>query len=366
MNVERASAKKIEDPGFLAQRSRPIARDVRRRLAPFDVGVPPIEAALPGRALAASRPRVAVMRSGADRDDRVELLQSLATAAHARVEWAEPAANARGGVARALADCDAVVLDTVPLFAAGERALLPRFHSIVAAPSAFGSAVAPRSAQRTDLLLVGAVAAGAAAWERSVRLACAWARDEGRRSVHCAVRDPGWPILASERASRFRRIAAEHPQLAARRGSFQDARRRLLAASHAFETLVCDAGDFDALVRAACAGVGWSNRVPRILVGDDRIVAAVGAAAERSGCVATGETAIAIANVTIRVLRRLGEVGAARRLGDALRAEVAMRCEATRDLWLDLAAETPARFADALLARLAASVPGRIGKTDLS
>jgi len=366
MAVVRSSVKQRFDRGSVSRRAGSIARDGRRRHAPFDVGVPPIEVALPGRPLGTSGARVALVRAGADRDDRVELLHSLAAAAQARIEWNEPTGAANGAVARAFTESDAVVVDTLPVFGAGERALLPRFHSIVGAPSAFGTAVAPCSTRRTDLLLVGAIAAGAAAWERSVRLAFEWARSEGRSSAHCAVRDPGWPILASERASRFRRIAAEHPNLEARSGSYQDARRRLHCEPHAFETLVADAGDFEPLARAACAGVGWSNRVPWILVGDQRALVIVGAAAERSRCAATGETTVAIANATVRMLRRLGEVGAAQRLAEALDAELAMRLEATGDLWLDLASETPARFADAIRARLAASAAPNIGKNDVN
>ncbi len=366
MVVGRRSTKQSFDQGSVSRRAGSIARDVRRRHAPFDVGVPPIEVALPGRPLGASLARVALVRMGADRDDRVELLHSLAAAAHARVEWNEPAGAVDAAVARALAESEAVVVDALPALGAGARALLPRFHSIVGAPSAFGSTFAACSTRRSDLLLVGAVAVGAAAWERSVRLAFEWARSEGRRSVHCAVRDPGWPILASERASRFRRIAAEHPNLEARSGSFQDARRRLHCEPHAFETLVADAGDFEPLVRAACAGVGWSNRVPWILVGDQRALVIVGTAAERSRCAATGETTVAIANATVRMLRRVGEVGAAQRLAEALRAELALRLEATGDLWLDLASETPARFADAIRARLAAGAAPKIGKNDVN
>jgi hypothetical protein len=329
---------------------------VRRRLAPFDVGVPPIEMTLPARALGKARARIALLRTGADRDARVELLQSLAAAAHARVEWNQAAGSGRGSFARAFAENDAVVVDTLPTLGAGERALLPRFHSIVGAPSAFGSAVVPCSVLRTDLLLVGTVGATATAWERSVRLAFEWARSEGRRSVHCAVRSPGWPILASERARRFRCIAAAHPALKAGRGSFEDTRRRLLCEPHAFETVVADAGDFDPLVRAACAGVGWSNRVPWVLVGDACAAVLVGAAAERTRCAATGETTLAIANATVRVLRLIGEGGAAQRLAAAVHTELALRHEATGDLWLDLASETPIGFADALIARLAMSI----------
>jgi hypothetical protein len=353
MIVTRNAAKPTVDLDSVSHHRESIARDVRRRLAPFDVGVPPIEMTPPARALGATHARVALLRTGADRDARVELLQSLAAAAHARVEWNEAAGSGRGAFARAFAESDAVVVDTLPTLGAGERALLPRFHSIVGAPSAFGSAVVPRSVLRTDLLLVGTVAATATAWERSVRLAFEWARSEGRRSVHCAVRSPGWPILASERARRFRCIAAAHPDLKTRRGSFEDTRRRLLFEPHAFETVVADAGDFDPLVRAACAGVGWSNRVPRILVGDACAAVVMGAAAERSRCAATGETTLAIANATVRVLRLLGEGGAAQRLAAAVHAELALRHEATGDLWLDLASETPIRVADALIARLA-------------
>jgi len=227
----------------------------------------------------------------------------------------------------------------------------------VRAPSAFGSSAAPRSLRRSDLLLVGAVGAGAHAWERSVRLAADWAIAEGRRSLHCAVRGAGWPILASDRAARFRRIAGEHASLTTLRIGHHDTRRRLLFEPGEFEAIVADAGDVDTLATASCSGVGWSNRVPTIYVGDASTLVVLGDAAGAARGAESGETALAIALATRRLLRQLGELGAAERLGSLIAAELGARLESSGDLWLDLASETTEGFAAALVARLAERTP---------
>ena len=358
MSSARASRLRGSD---VAREERPdggLGAVARRRAAPHDVGAPPAAAPLAVHAMRlATTKRVALVRSGAEESDLCSVLRGLATAARARIEWSDRAGGVGPVLTRALSESDAVITDRVPCLRGGDRALLPRFHSVVRAPSAFGSSVSPCSLRRADLLLVGAVTAGASAWERSVRFATEWTRAEGRRSIHCAVRDPGWPILASDRARRFRRLVAERPDLEARRIGYQDVRRRLLLEPQGFEAIVADAGDVDALSRAACAGVGWSNRVPSIFVGEDRTLVVLGDAAGSVRCVESGETAFAIARATQRLLRHLGEIGAAERIGAALAAELAARLESTGDLWLDLASETPASFAAALATRIADGAP---------
>ena len=330
----------------------------RHRIARHDVDVPPIAgtAALPSARVGTPK-RVALVHGAGKERRLVSILRRLAAAAGARVEWSERAGAAGSDLTRALAESDAVIALALPRFRRGERALLPRFHSMVRAPSAFGSSAAPRSLRRSDLLLVGAVGAGAHAWERSVRLAADWAIAEGRRSLHCAVRGAGWPILASDRAARFRRIAGEHASLTTLRIGHHDTRRRLLFEPGEFEAIVADAGDVDTLATASCSGVGWSNRVPTIYVGDASTLVVLGDAAGAARGAESGETALAIALATRRLLRQLGELGAAERLGSLIAAELGARLESSGDLWLDLASETTEGFGAALVARLAERTP---------
>jgi hypothetical protein len=331
---------------------------LRRRTVTHGVGIPPI--ATHGTH-AAPHPdatkRVALVRSHPNGTDAVVLLRKLATAARARIQWSEHVGAAGPVLAQALGASDAVVVDRLPSFRPGERSPLPRFHAVVRAPSAFGSSLDLRSIRRSDLLVVGAVQPGAAAWEAAVRLAADWARAEGREALHCAVRDPGWPILASDRAARFRRIVADLPGLRARQVGHHDTRRRLLLEPHEFAAIVADASDVDALVRAAASGAGWSNRVPSIWLGDDCALVVLGDAAGAPRIVETGETALAIARATERLLRRVGEVAAAERLGAAIAGELRARIESTRDLWLDLASETPEGVVAAIAERLVEPAP---------
>lgn len=331
---------------------------LRRRTVTHGVGVPPI--ATRGTH-ATPHPdatkRVALLRSHRSGTDAVVLLRELATAAGARIEWSEHVGAAGPALAQVFGASDAVVVDRLPNLRAGQRSPLPRFDAVVRAPSAFGSSLDPHSLRRSDLLVIGAVQPGGAAWEAAVRLAADWARSEGRESLHCAVRDPGWPILASDRAARFRRIVADLPELRARRVGHHDTRRRLLLEPREFAAIVADASDVDALVRAACAGVGWSDRVPSIWLDDDRALVVLGDAAGAPRVVETGETALAIARAAQRLLRHVGELVAAERLGTAIAAELGARIESTRDLWLDLAGETLEGVVAAIAERLVEPAP---------
>ena len=129
--------------------------------------------------------------------------------------------------------------------AGGRPSIARRFHSVAKAVSVFGSNLAPRSLRPLDLLLVGRPVRVRVAGSASVRLACGLASEERRSRVHCAVRDPGWPILASDRAIRFRRISRDYRDVKAIQTSHQDARRQLLFEAAAYELLVADAGDVD-------------------------------------------------------------------------------------------------------------------------
>ena len=278
----------------------------------------------------------------------------LIEAAGARVEWIE-SGETIAAIERAIENSDAVVTTSAPDVVTAGRSRARRFHSVARCVSAFDSSLAPHSLRHLDLLLVGAMLPNAHSWERSVRLACTWARDEERGRVHCAVRDPGWPILASDRAIRFRRIAREHREVESLRTTFHDARRRLLFESRTYEALVADAADLDALARAAGAGVGWCSATPALFVGEACAVLDLDvASAARSR---SAEAALAASLAMVRLLRHLGEVAAAARLASALRVEVAERVELARDLWLDLASDTPGRFLDAVCERLEAVAP---------
>jgi hypothetical protein len=277
----------------------------------------------------------------------------LVEATGARVDWTDSGDDV-AAIERAIAGSDAVVVAAAPAAIAGGRSCARRFHSVAKSVSAFGSRVGPGSLLHLDLLLVGATLPNASSWERSVRLACTWARDEERSRVHCAVRDPGWPILASDRAARFRRVAREHREVEALRTSFHDARRRLLLFEpRAYDVLVADSTDLDALARAACAGAGWSSAVPAFLVGEQCTVVDLDVAnvARTRGA----EVSLATALALVRLMRHLGEASASARLASAIRSEVAERIESARDLWLDLASETPSRFLDSVCARLVRS-----------
>lgn len=291
-----------------------------------------------------ARVALAIERSGPV--DWSESVRELVEAAGARIEWTR-AARGADAVPGALDAADAVVVASLPdVRAPWSR----RYTTVVRCVSNFGSSLTPGSLRHLDLLLVGATDPSAGTWERSVRLACAWTTEEERKRVHCAVRDPGWPILGSDRAIRFRRIASDHPGVEALRTSHQDARRRLLFDARAYEALVADAADLPALVRAACASAGWCSAVPALHVGDAPLLLDLDLA--RPPHSRSAEGALAVSLALVRLLRRLGEGVAAAQLASAVRAELADRRELARDLWLDLASETPRRFVDAVQGRL--------------
>lgn len=291
--------------------------------------------------------RIALLRAPRERVEALAQVQMLVEAAGAHVTWIE-AGTDRLSIERAIDSHDAVITSALPAGFVTERAFAQRFHTSATSASAYGSSKAPRSLRKLDVLLVGSTTAGARAWERSVRLACDWALAEGRRRVHCAVRDPGFPILASDRTTRFRRIAAERLEIEALRTSFRGARQRLLFEPHAFEVLVADAGDLASLARAARMGVGSSRPDPVLHLGDAYGLLDLGPA-ERA---VDGDAAVAVAQSTIRLLRQIGEAPAAQRIASALRLELAERWELSRDLWLDLASETAGRIVAALLERM--------------
>jgi hypothetical protein len=297
-------------------------------------------------ALGATR-RIAVMRAPNEKEEALAQVQMLTEAAGAHVSWTETTADPRA-IERTIDTHDAVIVSALPEDLPRHRGFVQRFHSAAQGASAFGSSHAPRSLIRPDLLLVGATAHGARAWERSVRLACAWALAEGRQRVHCAVRDPGFPILASDRTTRFRRIAAEHPAIEALRTSFRGARQRLLFEPHSFELLVADAEDLASLARAARMGVGSSRPDPVLYLGDAQGLLDLGPGERASD----GDAAVGLALATLRLLRHIGEEPAAHRIGAALRLELAERWELSRDLWLDLASETASRVVAAVLERM--------------
>lgn len=335
--------------------TRTQAPDHRLRHASFDVGVPPIELATAARASRMTPARIALLRSTGRRDGRLELLQTLAAASEARVEWSEASGASARDVARALAESDAVVVEREPDFGAGDRVLLPRFHTIVGAAAAFGSALAPRSPSCTDRLLVGAIGRGGWAWERSAREAFKWARAERRRSVSCIlpVADPA--AGTSLAASRFRRIAIEHPDIGARASSLHEALRQLVLDPASFDVLLAEAGELEALARAMHAGVGAACAISWLRVSDTSALLSLGPSPEACAGVETADSALTLARAMARLLRQIGEDGAALRLGEALRAELGERLEVTGDLWLDLACETPAGLVGALCRRLSGS-----------
>lgn len=299
----------------------------------------------------ATRKRVSLAGERRGAAGWIAQMRELVEAAGARVEWTD-SAETTAAIERAMADSDAVVFASAPASLTNGRSCARRFHSVAKGVSAFGSNLAPSSVRHLDLLLVGATHPSARSWERSVGLACSWAGDEGRGRVHCAVRDPGWPILASDRAIRFRRIAREHREVEALRTTFHDARRRLLFESRSYEVLVADAADLDALARSASAGAGWCAAVPAFFVGEGCAVLDLDvASASRAR---SAEAALAASLAMVRLLRHLAEVAASARLGAAIRGEVAERMELARDLWLDLASDTPDRFLDAVCGRLVA------------
>jgi hypothetical protein len=302
----------------------------------------------------ATRRRIALACERSAAIEWIAQVPVLIEAAGARVEWIE-SGETIAAIERAIENSDAVVTTSAPAAVRAGRSRGRRFHSEARCVSAFGSSLAPHSLRHLDLLLVGAMRPDAHSWERSVRLACTWARDEERGRVHCAVRDPGWPILASDRAIRFRCIAREHREVESLRTTFHDTRRRLLFESRAYEALVADVGDLDALARAAGAGVGWCSATPALFVGDACTVLALDVASGARS--RSAEAALAASLAIVRLLRHLGEVAASARLATALRVEVAERVESARDLWLDLASDTPGRFLDAVCARLAGVDP---------
>ena len=309
-------------------------------------GAPPI--AWPARA-PGKQERIAIVGEG----DWMSRTRELVEAAGARVEWSD-VGPAKGAVERALAEAAAVIVASAEAVRVESRSRTPRFHTVARGVSNLGSSAAPKSLETLDLLLVGPTLPSAASWERSVRLACVWARDEGRARVHCAVRDRGWPILASDRAIRFRRVVREHGEVEALRTTYYDARRRLLFEAGAYDVLVADADDLDALARSACAGVGWCGATPSLWLGDDSMLLDLDVAS--SARARSADAALAASLGLVRLLRHLGERAASARLASAIRSEVAERADVSRDVWLDLASDTPGRFLDALCARLAAAV----------
>ena len=318
------------------------------------IGLPEGGSLLPWLARgAAKRGSISIIAAHDGASGWVARTRDLIEAAGARVEWSD-ADPATGSMERVLAATDAVVVSSA-LALAADRSRARRFHSVATSVSTFGSNLPLGSLHSLDLLLVGPTRPNASSWERSVRLACRWAREEGRARVHCAVRDPGWPILASDRASRFRRVAREHLEVEALRTSFQDARRRLLFEAGAYDVLVADADDLDSLARSARSGVGWCSASPSFLLGESCTLLDLDLA--NSARARSAEAALAVSLALVRLLRHLGDRVAAACLAAALRSEVAERVELASDLWLDLASETPERFLDAVRERLTAQTP---------
>ena len=301
-----------------------------------------------------TRRRISIFTESASATGWIARTRELIEAAGARVEWSDDG-QAKGAVDRALADADAVIVASAPVTLAADRSRARCFHSVAKCVSSFGSNLSPQSLYPLDLLLVGPMLPNATSWERSVRLACAWALDEGRARVHCAVRDPGWPILASDRAIRFRRIAREHGGVEALRTTFQNVRRRLLFEAGSYDAVVADADDLDSLARSARAGVGWCSATPSLLFGERSMLLDLDIASASSA--RSAEAALAASLAVVRLLRHLGDRAASAHLASAIRCEVAERADLARDLWLDLASETPDRFLDAVCARLAATDP---------
>lgn len=302
--------------------------------------------------------RVVLARTRRAAADPVGLVARLLEAAGVvrcvEADGAVLAGGDRRALARLLGEGDALVVDSL-----GAAPVLPPLLQVsVRMVAAFGSSVTALRPRRSDLPLVAPLETHARAWERAAEVAFALAEMEGREEVWCAVREPGWPLLASDRALRFRRAALQRVGVTGRRLSLADARRRLLFPAGAGpDVLLADAGELDGLVRAAAGGVGWSNAVPGLHVGDGVALAEVACGGGRRPVAATGQLAFSAARLAARLLRQLRQHPAARRLDDALAAELAAIARGPLDPWIELASEPAVRLTGALLDRLAAPAP---------
>jgi len=298
--------------------------------------------------------RILLARTRSGTADAVGLAAQILEAAGA-VRCIEADAALAGGerraIARLLGEGDAVLVDSL----GAEPALPPPLEVSVRAVAAFGSAVTALRPLRPDLPLVAPIEAHARAWERAAEMAFALAAAERRDEVWCAVREPGWPLLVSDRAPRFRRAALQQVGVAGRRLSLADARRRLLFPDGAGpDVLLADAGELDGLGRAAAAGVGWANAIPSLHLGDGVALAEVARSAGRRPVAANGQLAFAVARLAARLLRQLGQPAAARRLDAAVAAELVALSRGPLDPWIELASEPAVRLVGALLDRLTA------------
>jgi hypothetical protein len=329
------------------------------RIAPWEPTAPG-SAPWPAPAGTAQLRRVLVARTRLGSADAVGLAARLLEAAGAvRCVEIEDAALASGdarALARLVGDGDALLVDALPRprGAADECVPLPSSLRVtVRLVSAFGSAVTRPRPPRPDLPIVAPTDAGAAAWERAAEVAFALAEAEGRDEVWCAVREPG--LLASDRARRFRRAALQRGGAAGRRLTLADARRRLLFPHGAGpEVLLAEADELDGLVRAAAAGVGWSNAIPSLHLGEGVTLAEVASGAGAHRLAANGQLALAAARLAARLLRRLGQPAGARRLDAAVAVELVALSLGRLDPWIELAGQPAIRFAGAVLDRLAA------------
>lgn len=346
-------------PGLAARDAVPLPVT---RIAPWEPTAPGT-APRPAPAGATQLRRVLVARTRRGSGDAVGLAAQLLEAAGAvRCVEVEDAALANGdprALARLLGDGDALLVDALPRprgAADGCAPLPPSLRVTVRLASAFGSAVTRPRPVRPDLPIVAPIDAGAASWERATEIAFALAEAEGRDEVWCAVREPG--LLASDRARRFRRVALRRGGVAGRRLSLADARRRLLFPHGAApEVLLAESGELDGLVRAAAAGVGWSNAIPSLHLGEGVTLAEVASGAASHRVAANGQLALAAARLSARLLRRLGQPAGARRLDAAVAVELVALSLGPLDPWIELASEPAIRFVGAVLDRLAAPAP---------
>ena len=336
------------------------------QLAPWSLPAP---ARLPALGFAGDlqRRRVLVARTGRGNADGVGLAASLLEASGAvrciEVEGSVLASGDPRALARLITEGDALLVDSLggePTRSgeAGRRAALPRPLQVsVRLVSAFGSAVTRLRPLRPDLPIVAPIDATADAWQRAAEFAFALAGAERRDEVWCASREPGWPLLAADRARRLRRAALSQGGGIARRVSLADARRRLLFPDGpGLDVLLADAGELDGLVRAAAAGVGWSNAVPSLHLGAGVALAEVATSPGARRMAANGQLAFAAARLAARLLHGLGQHRAARRLDAAVAAELVALSRGPLDPWIELASEPAIRLTSALLERLAAPV----------
>lgn len=298
--------------------------------------------------------------------DAVGLAAQLleATGAARCIEAGALAPGDRRALSRLLSEADGVLVDALARGdgsapAGRHRAGLPALLQVrVRLVSSFGSAVTRLQPLRPDVPFVAPIDEGAAAWERAAEVAFALADREGRDEVWCAARDAGWPLLASDRARRFRRAALSRVAVAGRRLSLADARRRLLFPDGSLPgVLLADAGELEGLVRVAAAGVGWASAIPTLYLGPGVALGEVASSESGHRIAANGQLALAAARLAGRLLHHLRAHGPARRLETAVAAELEALSRGRLDPWIELASEPAIRFVGALLDRLAAASP---------